>query len=77
VLENTGVSAYAGQGTNIDDPSIVQAALSIHSIEARHAGVVGQIIKGKKGIAPDGAFDTPLGAKAILKAVGKTGFIVS
>ncbi len=77
VLENTGVSAYAGQGTNIKDGDIVQAALSIHSIEARHAGVVGQIIKGKKGIAPDGSFDTPLGASAVLKAVGKTGFIVS
>ena len=77
VLENTGVAAYAGQGTNIKDPAIVQAALSIHSIEARHAGVIGQIIKGKKGISPDGPFDTPLGAKAVLKAVDGTGFIVS
>lgn len=77
VLENTGVAAYAGQGTNIKDADIVHAALSIHSIEARHAGVVGQIIKGKKGIAPNGSFDEPLGASAILKAVKKTGFIVS
>ena len=76
-LENTGVAAYAGQGTNISDPDIVHAALSIHSIEARHAAVVGEIIKGKKGIAPNGSFDPPRGASDTLKIVKKTGFIVS
>ncbi len=76
-LENTGVAAYAGQALNIDDGAIVQAALSIHSIEARHAGLVGQIVDGKKGISPDGPFDKPAGASATLKIVKKTGFIVS
>jgi len=37
VLEDTGVAAYAGQGPNILQKPIVQAALSIHSVEARHA----------------------------------------
>ena len=75
-LENTGVAAYAGQALNIDDGEVVQAALSIHSIEARHAGLVGQIVAGKKGIAPFGPFDPAAGAKKTLKAVEKTGFIV-
>lgn len=75
-LENTGVAAYAGQALNIDDGEIVQAALSIHSIEARHAGLVGQIVAGKKGIAPNGPFDPAAGAKKTLKVVEKTGFIV-
>jgi len=74
-LENTGVSAYLGQGFNIDDPNVLLGALSIVTIEARHSGLIGQILKGSKGIAPDGPTDVPLGAKAILKAVGKTGFI--
>ena len=75
-LENTGVAAYAGQALNIDDGEVVQAALSIHSIEARHAGLVGQIAQGKKGIAPNGPFDPAAGAKKTLKIVTNTGFIV-
>jgi len=74
-LENTGVGAYSGQAFNIVDPSILAAALSIVTIEARHAGVIGGLIKGDKGIAPDGPFDDPLDANQVLKAVGKTGFI--
>ena len=36
-LEDTGVSAYAGQGPLIKDKKILAAALSVHSVEARHA----------------------------------------
>jgi hypothetical protein len=36
-LEDTGVAAYAGQGPNILQRPVVKAALSIHSVEARHA----------------------------------------
>ena len=36
-LEDTGVSAYAGQGPRISQKAVVQAALAIHSVEARHA----------------------------------------
>ena len=74
-LENTGVSAYSGQAFNIDDPDVLAGALSIVTIEGRHAGLVGQILKGTKGVAPDGPTDVPVGAKATLKAVKKTGFI--
>ena len=76
-LENTGVSAYSGQAFNIDDPAVLAGALSIVTIEARHSGLIGQILDGSKGIAPDGPTDKAVGAKATLKAVGKTGFIKS
>lgn len=78
VLENTGVHAYLGQAKNISSSTILGAAGSILTIEARHASVIGFLNeKRRKGISPDGAFDRPFSAKAVLKAVGDTGFIVS
>lgn len=75
-LENTGVHAYLGQALNIKAPSTVAAALSIATIEARHASVVGLIAKNSpKGIAPDGPFDKPFTAAKVLKAVKATGFL--
>lgn len=77
VLENTGVHAYLGQGLNIENPNYVKAALSILTIEARHASVIG-LLNDPTGnsIAPDGPFDTPLTALQVLAAVKQTGFIV-
>jgi len=75
VLENTGVHAYSGQALNIKTPAYVKAALSILTIEARHASVIG-LLNGAKGmITPDGAFDTPYTAQKVLAAVKGTGFI--
>jgi hypothetical protein len=76
VLENTGVHAYSGQALNIKTPAYVKAAVSILTIEARHASVIGLLNDPTgKEIAPDGAFDTPLTAAKVLKAVKETGFI--
>jgi rubrerythrin len=75
-LENTGVHAYSGQALNIKTPATVGAALSILTVEARHASVIGLIAKNsRKGISPDGPFDTPFTAKEVLKAVEATGFL--
>jgi rubrerythrin len=74
-LENTGVGAYSGQAFNIKKGKVLAAALSIVTIEARHAGLIGQILDGSDGVAPDGPFDKAVGAKKTLKAVEKTGFI--
>ncbi|MDQ2631970.1 MAG: ferritin-like domain-containing protein [Actinomycetota bacterium] len=75
-LENTGVAAYAGQALNIKDTAYVAAALSIHSVEARHASVAGLLLKPTPASqAPNGAFDKPLTAAQVLKAVEKTGFL--
>jgi hypothetical protein len=77
VLENTGVHAYSGQALNIKKAAYVKAALSILTIEARHASVIG-LLNDPSGemITPDGAFDTPLTAAKVLAAVKGTGFIV-
>jgi rubrerythrin len=75
-LENTGVHAYSGQALNIASPANVAAALSIATIEARHASVIGLIAKDSpKGISPDGPFDKPFTAAKVLKAVEATGFL--
>jgi hypothetical protein len=78
VLENTGVHAYSGQALNIKTPAYVKAAISILTIEARHASVIG-LLNDPTGasIAPNGPFDTPLTASKVLAAVKATGFIVS
>lgn len=76
-LENTGVHAYSGQALNITTPSTVAAALSILTIEARHASVAGLLLKATPGnITPDGPFDTPFTAQEVLAAVKKTDFLV-
>jgi Ferritin-like domain len=77
VLENTGVHAYSGQALNIKSPAYVKAAISILTIEARHASVIGLLNDPSgKEIAPNGPFDTPLSAAKVLAAVKATGFIV-
>lgn len=80
VLENTGVHAYSGQALNIKSPAYVKAALSILTIEARHASVIGLLNQGAApagtAMTPNGPFDTPLTADEVLKAVKGTGFIV-
>jgi hypothetical protein len=73
VLENAGVAAYSGQATNITEAPVVKAAVSILTVEARHAGWIGAVIG--KAPAP-AAFDTPLSKSQILAAVKGTGFIV-
>ena len=48
VLEDTGVAAYAGQGPNLLQRPLVVAALSIHSVEARHAAWIRFINSGRR-----------------------------
>ena len=44
-LEDTGVAAYKGQaGALINDKAILQTALQIHSVEARHASEVRRLL---------------------------------
>ena len=42
-LEDTGVRAYKGQATAIMSPTYLQAALQIHSVEARHAAAIREL----------------------------------
>jgi hypothetical protein len=79
VLEDTGVSAYAGQGPNILQKPVVVAALQIHSVEARHAAWIrflnGNGLGDETTLPAPRAFDRPASQRVVLRAVTGTGFI--
>jgi rubrerythrin len=66
-VENLGANAYLGQAGNIENKEVLAAALSIHSVEARHASVLNTVTG--QDITPDGAFSKPASADEVLKAV--------
>ena len=72
VLEDTGVSAYLGQVKNVFQGGVLQAAGTIVTVEARHAAWI-RFINGETPAPAD--FDRPKSERAILRAVGATGFI--
>jgi len=72
VLEDTGVSAYLGQVAHVFQAGVLSAAGTIATVEARHAAWI-RFINGATPAPAD--FDKPKSEKAILKAVGATGFI--
>lgn len=86
VLEDTGVAAYAGQGTNILQSAVLTAALSIHSVEARHAAWIRFLVGGgapqrlplqRVNAAPaPWPYDGRATEKQTLRAVASTNFIV-
>ncbi|MBO0934369.1 ferritin-like domain-containing protein [Fibrella aquatilis] len=52
-FEDTGVRAYKGQAANLRNaPAILEVALNIHSVEARHAARIRQL-RGQKGWITD------------------------
>jgi hypothetical protein len=66
-VENLGAAAYLGQAANIKGAPVLSAALSIHSVEGRHAAALNTLLG--KPITPDGAFAKPAGADEVLKSV--------
>jgi hypothetical protein len=72
-VENLGAAAYLGQAANIKAAEVLAAALSIHSVEGRHAAALNTLLG--ESITPDGAFAVPAGAPEVLKSVEP--FIVS
>lgn len=66
-VENLGASAYLGQAPNIQSPEVLATALAIHSVEARHASVLGTLVK--KSLTPDGAFAKPADMTMVLAAI--------
>jgi rubrerythrin len=66
-VENLGAAAYLGQAGRIQSKDLLAAALSIHSVEARHAAALNQVVG--KSIVPDGAFAKPASMDEVLPQV--------
>jgi rubrerythrin len=66
-VENLGAAAYLGQAGNIESPEVLAAALSIHSVEARHAATLNTLLG--MSITPNGAFAAPADVQTVLKSV--------
>jgi hypothetical protein len=66
-VENLGAAAYLGQAPLIQSKEVLAAALSIHTIEARHAATLNLLTK--KSPTPNGAFGSPATMQQVLAAV--------
>jgi rubrerythrin len=66
-VENLGAAAYLGQAAAIESPQVLAAALSIHTVEARHASALNTLTD--QVITPDGAFAEPADAQTVLDSV--------
>ncbi|HTU29790.1 MAG TPA: ferritin-like domain-containing protein [Solirubrobacteraceae bacterium] len=66
-VENLGAAAYLGQAARIKSKEVLAAALSIHSIEARHAATLNLLTK--QDPTPNGAFAKPMTMAQVLKVV--------
>jgi rubrerythrin len=74
-IENLGASAYLGQAPRIENLRVLESALAIHTVEARHAAALNEIAGngfaggGKlAGSVPDGAFAQPMTREEVLTA---------
>ena len=76
-IENLGAGAYLGQAAAITDKDVLAAALSIHSVEARHAAALNELAgrgfeggEGSlEGSIPDGPFARPITMSEALEVV--------
>ena len=66
-VENLGAAAYLGQAGRIKSKEVLAAALSIHTVEARHAAALNKAVG--KTIVPDGAFAKPASMEEVLPKV--------
>ena len=66
-VENLGAAAYLGQAGAIKSLDVLAAALSIHSVEGRHAAALNTLTG--QTITPDGPFAAPADAQTVLDSV--------
>lgn len=71
-FEDLGVAAYKGQAPRLKSRALLASAISIHSVEARHAAWIRYLA----GFTPaSGALDEPLSGKRVKKIVASTRFV--
>ena len=66
-VEDVGASAYLGQVDRIQSKAVLAAALAIHTVEARHAAVLGAMLG--QPVSPQGAFARPATSVDVLQQV--------
>ena len=66
-LENVGAAAYLGQISVIENREVLAAALSIHSVEGRHAAKLSRLVG--RNFSPDGSFASPLDMGEVSNAI--------
>jgi hypothetical protein len=64
-LEGAGADAYLDQLARIQSKSLLSTALSIHTVEGRHAAAINSLLG--MDVAPDGAFPRPALASDVLQ----------
>ena len=73
-LEDLAVAAYKGQAPRLRDKTVLAAAVSIHSVEARHAAWMRFLF----GVQPAvNAFDDAATAAEVQRVVAGTNFVVA
>ena len=75
-VENLGAAAYLGQAGRITSKEVLAAALAIHTVEARHAAALNQLVgrgftggSALDGSIPDGAFAKAMTMDQVLARV--------
>ncbi len=68
-VESVGASAYLGAAGSIKNPDVLEAALSIHAVEAEHASALADLVApGSDLFAPE-AFATPRTPDQVMQIV--------
>jgi rubrerythrin len=73
-FEDLAVAAYKGQAPRIQAKSVLAVAVSIHSVEARHAAWMRYLFR---LVPAERAFDLPAARPEVLRTVAATHFITS
>lgn len=75
-VENVGAAAYLNEAAQIQSEEVLAAALSIHSVEARHAAALNELVgigftggDQFEGSIPDGAFAAPADRDTVMQEI--------
>ncbi|HEY8598568.1 MAG TPA: ferritin-like domain-containing protein [Thermomicrobiales bacterium] len=70
MVEAVGVSAYLGAAASIKNFDVLEAALSIHAVEAEHAAALADLVAPGTNLFSPSPFETPRTPAEVLQIVG-------